>query len=187
MMLNLNLLPPLVKKELRIEKINRQLLTAGTLILVTLIIFALLLGLINLFLWLQTKSLQKQIIQTEAHLEMEQVEEFEESIKALNQALINLDERQTAQINYSTILNQLIQLIPTALQVRGLSLDNSGQMQLTGYAPTREQLLQLKENLENSPDFIQIEFPLSNLLKSREIDFSLTFQSKDLFNHGTKK
>jgi len=179
-MLNLNLLPPSAKKELRIERINRQVFVYGSLILGILIIFTLCLGLINLFLFFQTKSLENQIIQTEAHLQMKQVQEFEESIKTFNQALMDLDQLQTSQIAYSSILEQLTQLIPPSLQIHTLSLDNTGQIRLTGYVPTREQLLNLKQNLEDSTDFIQIEFPLSNLVKSKEIDFNLNFKHKDL-------
>ena len=120
-MLNLNLLPPAYKKELRIERINRQVIYYGSSILSILIIFACLLGLINLFLFWQTKSLRKQISQIEAHLQIKQVQELEKSIRVFNQALINLAELQASQIAYSTILTQLTRLIPAGLQIQSFS------------------------------------------------------------------
>jgi len=70
---------------------------------------------------------------------------------------------------------------------RGISLtsftytvfgDEKRTMSLAGKAFTREDLLSFEKTLKNNPDFISVEFPVSNLAKDKNINFAITLEYK---------
>jgi len=50
---------------------------------------------------------------------------------------------------------------------------NNNKILLTGSAKLRDQLLVLKNNLESSELFSNVEIPLENLLKKEGVDFNI--------------
>ena len=74
------------------------------------------------------------------------------------------------------VLENITQDLFSEVEVDTLEIDReTGKITVTGYSAMRESLLAIKETLEKSPDYKDIDFPLSNLTDPKDIDFSFNF------------
>jgi len=176
-MLNLNLLPPYYKKEIRIRKVNSQILYISIFIFGVIIIFIFLLGLINLFLFIQSKKIDAKIKKINQELNLKKTKEYEKRIKEFNQMLIRIDEIEKEKVQFSPILEEISYLVPKEIKINAIYL-NKSEININGFAPKRENLLHLKQVLENSKKFTDIKIPLSNLIKPQDIEFTVSFKYK---------
>ncbi|MFA5932392.1 MAG: hypothetical protein WC793_03395 [Candidatus Paceibacterota bacterium] len=90
------------------------------------------------------------------------VEKFEKnkfllSVKVINAIL--LKKRSDIKITQITYENNII---------------NGKKINITGTAPSREVLLLFRQALEDSPNFKNIDLPISNFVKGSNINFSLS-------------
>lgn len=85
---------------------------------------------------------------------------------------------------YEDILQKIIVLKKKDVVLRSMSMSLTqgtstvASVVVLGQATTRESLLDFKTQLENNPIFAEVTLPLSDLAKSREVSFSLTFKVK---------
>ncbi|MEA3272520.1 MAG: PilN domain-containing protein [Patescibacteria group bacterium] len=103
-----------------------------------------------------------------------------QQIRQINDKLENISNTQKEFVAWSSHLAELNDLIPENIQISVIVLRlGEGNTVVKGYAKTRNDLLLLKSNLENSALFEQVKLPFSNLLKRNDIDFEfqLTLQS----------
>jgi len=177
-MLNLNLLPPYYKQEIKIRKINSQILYISILIFGIIIIFIFLLGLINLFLFIQSKKIDAKIREINRELNLKKTKEYENKIKEFNKMLGSIDEIERKKVQFSPILEKISHLIPKEIKVNSIYLNNSKEVSINGLSPKRENLLRLKQVLENSEEFTDVKIPLPNLIKPRDIEFTVSFKYK---------
>ncbi len=100
---------------------------------------------------------------------------------SINVPVINrLSARFTALFPLKTTpqkpLTTLIELIPPEITVVNLSFDSGKQLfSLTGIASKREDLIQLRNQMEESKHFTKIALPLSSLSGSEQVEFTLEF------------
>ena len=79
----------------------------------------------------------------------------------------------------SDILAELSKAISTGISLTNLSFQKQGkEISLSGTAMTREDLLALKQNLEENESFQEIYFPASNWVNPININFLVKFTSK---------
>ncbi len=93
------------------------------------------------------------------------------------------DDTNTAQILESALaagtdwyafLDSVSTAIPNGVQLATLSVDDSGNVRLTGQADTRAALLQLQEKLRASGAIADLYSPVRNLLQPTDVAFELT-------------
>lgn len=178
-MIELNLLPPAEKRILELEQIQRWILFYASAILMILIIFVGLLAGIWSFLLVQHKSLASNLKSIQSNTAWGQtLIEQRESIKKINQELEQINRIQKNHQYYSRLLIGLADLIPEGVRLESISVDKQGQMALYGFAPRRDQVIALKQNLEQSKFFENVESPLSNLTKQEAINFYFKLKLK---------
>ena len=178
-MLILNLLPPQEKEMIRLSRINRLIIFYSGAIFVLLVIFIILLLVTLFFLTIQLKAIEKLVVLEEKSAPSLAMRNLEKEITLINQKLKMIDKIQTDSIPYSIILEDLAKMIPLGVQLFSFSFDSqTKKANLIGYAPERDQVLALKESLEKFEKFNQVESPISNLLKARDIDFRFSFVIK---------
>ncbi len=82
-------------------------------------------------------------------------------------------QRQT----FGATFSQIISSLPAELTITRIKLDAATSIvTIDGHAPTRDQVLALKQTLEKTPGFSQVRLPLSVLEKDLDLDFSLSAQ-----------
>jgi len=52
-------------------------------------------------------------------------------------------------------------------------IEKKYQLDLFGHAETRRDLIELKEEFENSNNYLSIDFPIQNILEKNDIDFDM--------------
>ena len=85
------------------------------------------------------------------------------------------------QVNLTEILEEISSALPAEIYLTNLSIttqDEELNCVLSGFAPTRERLLDFKDNLEKEVRFEEILFPPSNWEKRTDINFTVSFKVK---------
>jgi len=176
-MIKINLLSPAEKKQLELANFIRLAISFGIWISVFLIVFILLLVSTYGSLAILLKDQNRLIEIRRADHKTQRLVEIEETIKKVNDQLIDINLKQKELVVWTPALGEL-----SEITLNGIYLDNFAyqaslnRINITGLANTRDTLLFFQEQLEDSPYFIEIEAPLSNLIKQTNIDFSFSFQ-----------
>lgn len=178
-MLRLNLLPPQDKKRIELANLNSLVVFLSFCFLSILVISALVLSSISFYLSDLLRDQDELIAERQNDLRIQQSVEIEEKIKQANQRVNQIYLKQKDLVLWTSLLEELAKITPTGVYLTGFSyqLTNS-QINLSGWADQRDELLLFQNSLESNPHFAEIEAPLSNLFKQNDIDFSFTLRLK---------
>lgn len=175
----INLLPPQQKKEIEKEEKFKLVFILGLLILVFFLFVALILFSIQIYL--SGRLLSQNIIfeAAQKRFEIPEIQDFQREIIALNQNIQKLDSFYQNQIELTKILERISQIVPPGVYLTNFSWQKeTSEIKILGFAPSREDLFKLKENLEGTDYFFSINFPPANWLKPKDIDFQVIFKTK---------
>lgn len=132
---------------------------------------------------MQTIYLKTHLVNNEQILERNMNEETLNKINSLNLSFEKLNAFYKQKIYVSEVLEKISQLLPDKVYLTNfsfspdLALENIGfNVYIAGFSPTREELLQLKTNIEKEESFKEVSFPLTNWVRATNIDFSLSFK-----------
>jgi len=173
-MIKLNLLPPLKKKALHKKRsLHRAQRMVFYSLFAAVVIFTLLWG--NNFLIKENleqiqeqKQSAKQIFKTsEGGILDQKIEKYNTQVKDLYGKLANYTK-------YSAMLADFAQLVPEGIQITYWGIDNQTKnIELRGKAPTRDNLVNFKKNLQNDGDYASIDIPITSFLQKTDLDFRI--------------
>ena len=173
----INLLPPQYKNELKQERKYKLVLILGIVVLFFLISLSLILLSIKFYTQGQVESEKILLSLKEKQFKTPETEALQKDIVLVNQEISKLSSFYQNQTNLVEILEKLSQIFPPGMYLTSLSYQKAiFQISLSGYAPTRETLVQFKENLEK--EFKEVNFPPSNWVVPTDINFQTTFKIK---------
>ena len=179
----INLLPPQIKKEHKELKKFKRIL-----ILISLFLFF---GLfLSLILFLIKNHISQQAMAQKILFEQKEVElkellgqrEFEEIIKQNNLIFTQLKSFYQQQPNLTEIIEKIDKTLPEGIYLTELSLSSQLpekriiECRLTGFSPSREKLIEFKENLKQEKNFKEVYFYPGNWLEKVDINFLVNFQ-----------
>ena len=186
-MINFNLLPPEIKEELKWEKINRSFTIHSLIIIAMIVVFILLLLIIQLYSVMKLTDLERTIGLKKENIKVKEVKNLEDEIGSFNENLIILDKIQKNHLYFSQVISIFAENVPESIQVIRLNIiqpekdkknkeegKKNYQVNISGKATKRDNLLIFKNALEGTSCFIKIYSPLSNLIKREDIDFRFT-------------
>ena len=171
----INLLPSQEKKELIKEEKYKLVLILGVLILLFLISLSLVLLAIKINISGAVKIQETFTGSEEVKFGAAEAEDVEKEIKLINQTLLSLNAFYKNQPNFTELTKRISQALPEGVYLTHLSLAFPS-VSLQGFSPTRDTLYKLKQRLEAESGFNEVYFPPSNWVKSKDIDFSVTFK-----------
>ncbi len=177
-MIKLDLLPPLEKKNLWLEQIQRWILFYASTILIIFLVFVGFLFGIWSFLIIQQNSLASNLKSIQSDSRGQALIEQRNAIEKTNQTLEKINRIQKNHKYYSWLLAALSDLIPEGVRLESISIGQDGQAVLYGFAPKRDQVIVIKENLEQSKLFDDIFSPLANLTRQEAVNFYFKFKLK---------
>lgn len=100
---------------------------------------------------------------------------FKKELNEVNKTLAGIKKIQSGFKEYDDLLLEITGYMPKNVSLSYLSIDSlSNKVSFKGHALLRENLLELKNNLENSDIFKNIESPVANLLEKENINFTIT-------------
>lgn len=178
----INLLPLREKKENEQEENWKIVLVLGILVLVFLFSLSLILFSIKVYISREVAAQKILFEQKETELKTPQARQFEEKIKQSNLILAELKSFYQQAPYLTEVIERISKALPQDVYLTNLSLDSQPlerrelQCRLLGFSPSREALVEFKENLEKDNNFKNVYFPPINWVKPIDIDFSVTFQ-----------
>ncbi|MFH0852676.1 MAG: PilN domain-containing protein [bacterium] len=176
-MIKLNLLPPDEKKEIASRNALRRIIAFGSGTLFFIFIFLMLLGSVWLYLSIQLNSIGDLLAKAETNPESQSVQEIKKEVEGINSRLQYLNKLQGQENDYSEKLAKISELIPAGIILKNISATDK-KISLQGNAASREALLLFEGALNTSPDFKNLDSPLSNFLKETDIEFTFMFEIK---------
>jgi hypothetical protein len=168
-MLAINLVSRQSKKELK----GRAIYAYVKKICLTLAFFSLLIGAIVAISYYALNDLSESIFQVSLKKNAVKTDVSPGDNNITGQ--INLiGQIQNDYIPWSITIEELASFINDDVRIGKLTFDKSTKrFSLSGHAGKRESLLELKDRLDNSKYFKNIDFPVKNLLEKNNIDFEL--------------
>jgi len=177
----INLLPSEYQKQLKREKSWRLFLLLEIIFLVFL--FSLSLILLSLSFYIKTETRNLRLLEDtekESFLKTDLQKTKEESI-FLDKAISKIKTFYMNQPDTTEIFINIFQTIPREIYLNSFSWQKKDStVFISGFSPTREALLQLKNNLKRNKGFSRVEFPLSTWQTPKDIYFNLNLELKTL-------
>lgn len=174
----INLLPPSEKAKRLSERTERlTIIIAGT-ILVALISLILILFALKTYIWGQAEFQKIALAQSQKDFETSELQELEEKIISTNLSFSQLKSFYGQKAYFSERIEEISLALPKTIYLYSLTLAYDKEelrVSLSGFSPSRETLLKLKENLEANPNFKEIYFPRSIWVELEDIDFIVNF------------
>lgn len=176
-MIRLNLLPIKEKKKLKLEFVQCNIISSGLFLILLILVSILLLDGILIFLNQRLYAIGKEVITEQSKIiQTETIRGIEKKVKELNIQLVDLDKIQKSQSNFYQVLSDIIPGLLSGVRVYTIELEKeTKKIAITGYSPTRDNLLLIKKTLESSPKYKNIDFPISNLTNPKDINFRFSF------------
>lgn len=174
----MNLLPFYQKKRVKLLLFYQNIIFSGFLLIIFVLILTIILGGFSFFLDLNYQAVEKEIIVEQSRVvRTETVEGIEKKVKDLNKELSRFKNIQKEQSDIYQVLEKIYQeVLSNRVQVHSLEIDRETKKVLVvGFSLTREDLLEIKEILETSQEYKDIDFPLSNLVSPKDINFRFSF------------
>jgi len=181
-MSSVNLLPQEEKELLVQEEKWKLILILEIILLAFFISLALILFSIKTYISGQVEA--QKILLSQKELDAPHIQQLEKNIKDNNLIFAQLHSFYQERISVTGALEKISQVLPEKLYLSTLNFTvltsqqskYSAQISLSGFAPTRELLLEFKERLEGQEHFKEVYFPASNWLKPTDINFSVSFK-----------
>lgn len=169
-MLILNLIPQQLKKEIKfkrayglIKKMNYILVIITIVIAITLLIAKLLLQ----------NNFNKVVEQTS--LITKNSQGYNVKVRDINSRLNNISQIQNDFIAWSNLIENLANKTPTGITFSSVKISKEKSLiNIRGKAKLRDDLLTFKQNMEESPIYSEVEFPLQNILQKENINFDIS-------------
>lgn len=179
----INLLPPAKKEDLQKEENFRLVLILGVLWVFFLVCFSLLLLAIRIYV---AGEIQTQNILVEAG-SLQQEESALQNIRALNRDVGGLAAFYENQVMLSRVIADISSAAPSGIYLTSFNYAVPSQqgaknntpaarISVTGFAPTTEDLLAFRTNLEQQNSFANVNIPPANWVNSQNITFSFDFE-----------
>lgn len=178
----INLLPPSYKEELRGEEQFRLVFILGILAVIFFVCLSLALLAIRVYL---SGEIQAQQI----FVESQRIDEQElraEQMRELNGDIAEAESFYKSGVLISDVILRISDALPESVYITSLKYtpisnaskagEKTAQIALTGFAPRTEDLLQIRESLEQDPLFRNVHFPPANWIRATNIDFSFDFE-----------
>lgn len=180
----INLLPERYKRELGEERRFRLLLALLFVFTTALVCFALMLGIIRVYIAVKALSQESQIALLEVRFSQDNPVLAE--IQAFNETLSYVSRFLRSSHPVSPILQAFSQVLSGGMYLTSFDYDPAGtrvqegevvpvaeRIQVSGFAENRETLFVFRENLQKHPLFSELVFPASNWVQPEDIRFSL--------------
>lgn len=180
----INLLPPENKKEIIQEQNLKIVIILGILVLIFFVCFSLILFSMKIFVSEKAEAQRFLLEEKEKELQSSQMQVLESDLAEFNKRILQLESFYQKQFKLSEPLGKISTFFSSEIYLNNLSItlqtSKEGVLQanciLSGFSPTREYLLKLKENMEKEESFKDIYFPPANWMNATSINFTVSFK-----------
>lgn len=171
-MRRLNLLPPAEKTELKLLRLYLAIKELIFLMLIGLIAIAIILMLAKHNLQLQLAQIVSDTVQTSG------LNFSNQDVRMFKDQLIRIQQIQEGFRPWTKLFPKLLTLLPAGVALEQLSIDVAGALELKVVAATRPDLLQFRDNLNDSGFLVEpLKIGVEDLLKPRNLTQTLKLKA----------
>lgn len=168
-MINLNLISPKLQSSLKTKTIYYTFERYFGILIFMLIVFSS--GLIPLTQSVQTINAR---LENEKRQKTTLQQGLTKEITSFNSQVNALAEIKNLDYDWLNLIQKLSQIVPANIEIKNFEAGHSQKsFRLVGFAKTREDYLILKENLEKSQLFKNLDSPISDILKKENLNFTI--------------
>ncbi len=166
-MLRLNLVSQKLKEEIKLRHIYKLFLRVNSILVIIIIFIAILILVAKIIL---QNNFNKVVAETTLITRDSQGRNFK--IREINIRLNQVASIQGNFIPWSFVLEEVAKYASNDIVFYSIKLNRETEtIDLMGRSGIRQSLLNLKEGMEKSEMFLDIDFPLKNILEKSNIDF----------------
>lgn len=178
---SLNLLPPEDKKRIGYQRLVRFFTYINAGIVILLVIGNTLLLPTYFFLFFQNRGTQELLAAQQQTTQTEQAREIEKRIQQTNATLNRLQTTHTfGEDSLMSSITDIITEAPSGITLAFLSFEKeTSRVLLRGHALTRNDLLEFISAIREHPSFYDIESPVENILRDKNISFAFSFSIRN--------
>jgi len=174
-MISLNLLSPEKKEKIKQYKnlflIKRIIYSFIVFVILTLSLFYS----TKIIISKKLENIHNNIASLTATSSLGKQNSYNKYVSELNEKIKKVNSLQKDYVLWSKYLTDFNSLIPQKIKLEQIVIKKeNNSISIFGYAPLREDFLEFKGNLENSEIIKNIESPISNLIKSKDVSFTLS-------------
>lgn len=180
----INLLPPQQQEELRRYRIKKITIALGVIGTTFLVVLALVLLTLTIHLRGEVEY-QSSVLETKrGESKTDEIESIQDEFSDYNEKVSKLQKFYKQQDHPSKFLKELDSVLPPSVYLTSLSYNKveggeyQARVRLSGYCPSRETLLGLKNKIDEKAEWGELELPPSNWVKPADISFKLNFKIK---------
>ncbi len=180
-MKRINLLPQHKQTDLYYEDLYHSVNS-----LVGLSVVILLLGIVvqvGVWVYLDRReaSLETQITELQLVIDKSENAEVKQEIKQINSQMTDFNSLTIGAPKWSEVFKAFSGLVPNGVLITTFLSDaNTGEVEISGFSPTREQVIELYNNINGDKEhFKNINYPLENVAKPTDVQFNFKFFIKE--------
>ena len=174
----INLLPQKEKGVIQAEENKKVILILGIIGFIFILCFILVLTTIKVYIAGQAEVERIILEQEKEEFKVSEEKNFSEEIRSANESLTALKSFYKNQVKVTEILEGVSRNLSEGLYLNEFSYQKEiSQIVISGFSPTREALIEFKDNLEGN--FENVHFPPDSWLKATNIDFASKFKIKE--------
>jgi len=171
-MLLLNLIPQQLKHEIKFKRFFVLLKKINYIVIIFTIVIAIIILTAKIIL---QNNFNKVVEQTT--LITKNSQSYNIKVKEINSKLDNVSQIQDSFVVWSNLIENLANVTPPGIHLASTKINMEKQIiNITGIASERNDLLEFKQNMENLPNFYNVEYPLKNILQKENINFEIDAQ-----------
>jgi Tfp pilus assembly protein PilN len=176
MKLYTNLLSLEDQQNIRLEKATALLFNFFLWVVLSLLMLLVFMIAGRFYLISELSSVETRIELQKQTVSQSENQQLKNTLNEFNTHLANLVNLEKHQGQWSEVLIEFARLVPKDVAVDSFTGERqTGRIRITGFAKTRESVLRLRQNLLDSGNFTDVNFPLSNLVKPTDLNFNYTF------------
>ena len=168
-MLLLNLIPRQLKHEIKFKRFFILLKKINYIVIIFTIIMAIIILTAKIIL---QNNFNKVVEQTT--LITKNSQSYNIKVKKINSKLDNVSQIQDSFVIWSNLIENLANITPPGIHFASTKINIEKQtINITGIAIARNDLLEFKQNMENLPNFYDVQYPLKDILQKENINFEI--------------
>ncbi|HMQ01654.1 MAG TPA: hypothetical protein PKD79_01125 [Candidatus Doudnabacteria bacterium] len=180
-MKRINLLPQPKQSEIFYEDIFRNVVT-----FVVLSVAILLLGIlaqVGVWVYLEQKEARviAEVSRIQQSIDESENAQLKQEVRQINVLMSDFENLSNTTPEWSKVLKAFTQLVPNGVRISEFNSDvATGIVDISGYAPTREAVIELYNNINGDKiNFKDINYPLENVAQPTNIIFNFRFSIQE--------
>jgi Tfp pilus assembly protein PilN len=171
----MNFLPEENKIAIKKEYLRRLFMVASFFIFSSILIGIILLSSTFLLLKGQKEDLERQLSLSQQRLAKSEAKDTVNIVQELNKKISILENGQKNISEKSAIIKNIISRKPEKITISGFLFDKN-KISIQGFSDRRDNMLNFINSLKQEKSFKKVESPISNLLKEKDIEFSISIE-----------